>query len=675
MKTHSGLHFATGGSACRSSIGLLIASHLLASVVCSVAQADMDIARDVSIRAEKMALGGNNRGALSIVTNELSSLRSLSAPAAAQLEFTGAWLYRRLAGESKEDRAKLLVLSSNYYWRVLSNYPTHLQASENLSRVLREMGQPQEALRLLERIPNTNAAPSKAYSRLLAIADLTAQVNGAQPALAFYQQAFALNQQDERAPLRIIALYPQLPGWNQAALFNQCTQFANAGLPHVASRGYEQLISQEPSTNAPVPPLVERAIESWVETEAGLNALSPDSLSRFSTQLVQRTASLSELKSVIVQTTVTSQLLPYWGKSSVRRHIFTSALRSLASHKRLVQQPGEAQRFLDLSQDFAPEIYTYRGELQGRPLVGLDAALDLAALYQSFPALDQEGQKFERLQSRLIDGKNTAYLDSDLTAMEKYHTVLGLIFAERGRWTGGGMYAAPYHLENAVKTAQRVTGRKPSEYKPLPHLTRRLADGLVTNSQSNLPKATQLYVDAAHGYLDDGDFAAAELMLSNVGSLTNRAGTPAPPGYGALGALLTTLKKVYSVNASDVTAPGPDALRAFGNVWTESPITNVLDPLFLQRQRVRALEHLSTKAFSAGLPAESLRFHDQAIQEIQAARGSTHDDLRRLSQNPVRSMDKIKVGNTVTGPRAGQRLIDDDYRKRLGALNTMRKDL
>src|SRR6266436_5936971 len=87
--------------------------------------------------------------------------------------------------------------------------------------------------------------------------------------------------------------------------------------------------------------------------------------------------------------------------------------------------------------------------------VMLDLAMETAALYQRHRELDPDGRKFRDIEQRLFDQKSEAYARADKDAIQQLHTVLGLIYVERGIWQSNLPWTnATYQLEHALSTAR-----------------------------------------------------------------------------------------------------------------------------------------------------------------------------------------------------------------------------
>jgi tetratricopeptide (TPR) repeat protein len=228
----------------------------------------------------------------------------------------------------------------------------------------------------------------------------------------------------------MVSLYSAVPDRWAKELFDFCQRFSTAGLSQVAVRGYECLIAKTNQAGE-LSQIIGNSAEAWVELESQMGTLSPASLRRLPSSVVDRSKALSELRPWIENPPGPDFV--YWQGSFLRRHIAASALRALGQYQRISGQPEQAVNLYQKSLNLAPPYYVYTEELRDRPIVGLDAALDLAALFQAFPRLDPKGEQFRKLENELLEEKTMAYVEKNLVAVQKFHTVLGVIYAERGR--------------------------------------------------------------------------------------------------------------------------------------------------------------------------------------------------------------------------------------------------
>ena len=230
----------------------------------------------------------------------------------------------------------------------------------------------------------------------------------------------------------------------------------------------------------------------------------------------------------------------------------------------------------------------------------LDLILDLLTLYHNYgDELDPEEEQFRSFERRLLRMKDEAYGERNLLAMERYHIVLGQVYFDREATDGPReVYTAQYHLRRAVEVARLRAGRTEGrEYQPLPHLSDRLAQVYVEIGE--VDAAVQAATGAVMGYLDQGRLAGAEAALTRAMGFTEQeqAGELAQ-----LNGLLKTYRDVGGLaDASEEVrqAAYADALADEGGIFGVK-VSDDLDPVFRERQRVLMLNRLGQQAAAAG---------------------------------------------------------------------------
>jgi tetratricopeptide (TPR) repeat protein len=611
---------------------------------------DLAKARDLSAKAEGLARGGSHQQAIDQISKTLDGSTTWSASAEAQLRFTEGWLFDDLARVDRKRREECLGKALNSYQLAMSRSPGLPGAVENAAGVLRDLGRPAEAIALLEQTTLTNLPPEQAYRRLMLLGDLQASLKEPARALKSYRQAFELIPANEGAPSRIVSLYSARIWTNSAALLKHCRNFLDAGLPQLASRGYDQILKRSPDEGGASPDASLEAFEGWVEAESIRGTLSGAGISRVAGGSLRDKAAVRELMACFENPTNPSLTFQFWRSSNLRQHVCATALRTMAEQQRRANAPTNAAALLKLARQVAPEFYVYGSELKGRPLVGIDVTSDLAALYQAFPKLDPKGENFAQIEQELLGSKNMAYAEQDLAAMQKFHTVLGIIYAERGRWDSDGWRAAPYHLRRAVSTAQQLAKRSPAEYKPYPQLTRILAEGLVSRTNADLATASNLCLDAAQGFLDEDDVTGAEQMLGKARELSTRTGKPVPKAYDDLKKVVDFRKVAGTLRPDDLKlSPGPSGAdyKLGTNRLSGLASSTSLDPAFLQRQTVRGLNDLTVKARVLGAELVADQLHEVTFQKLQSQPGVTWEDYQKVAASGAGSGGRKKAVETL----------------------------
>jgi hypothetical protein len=146
----------------------------------------------------------------------------------------------------------------------------------------------------------------------------------------------------------------------------------------------------------------------------------------------------------------------------------------------------------------------------GRSIVPPDAgeALDmkrsLALLYYQHQRLDPDAAKFYRLEQEMFIEKGHIIAGGDTEAVQRFHTTLALIYAERNVMTGPRARNAQDQARWALLDADR-RDEQLGWYQPLPELR-----AIVASSAGNTAESRRLHAVAAAAFLVLDDLAAAE---------------------------------------------------------------------------------------------------------------------------------------------------------------------
>ncbi|WP_185236126.1 hypothetical protein [Teredinibacter franksiae] len=176
------------------------------------------------------------------------------------------------------------------------------------------------------------------------------------------------------------------------------------------------------------------------------------------------------------------------------------------------------------------EQYTMVADLKGLDVVRLDFYSELAALYYRHPKIDPDNKRFKTLVRSLFASKTKAYEMKDWQAIQKHHTILGMIYKQRPDLEDESekYMNAKFQLSNAVIVADKRY-EKGEMYQPLPTVIKSLAETCdqgfnaqhcsVRGSEKNV---AALYAEAGKAYLDANRLKSAEKM---IGELKERANT------------------------------------------------------------------------------------------------------------------------------------------------------
>ena len=257
-----------------------------------------------------------------------------------------------------------------------------------------------------------------------------------------------------------------------------------------------------------------------------------------------------------------ADVAPWWRRGSERETVL--AQTALAGGK----SAAAAGRYDAAERLFAEGVRIARRS----STVSLDLQRELALLYFHHAALDPDHRKFDALEQNIFEGKMGALASGDLEAAQRYHTTLGLIYAERGVWTSS-MPArnAEQQLGWALDKADERQQRQ-RFYQPLPELRQLLAHHL--DSLGRRSQAGRRHAETARAFLDSDDLTAAGAAARDavrLGSNVDVAGAA----------------RVLALR-SDL-ARGGDAARTACSADRMASLVRAGDAAFVARQRFKVL--------------------------------------------------------------------------------------
>lgn len=533
------------------------------------------------------------------------------------------WSRREEGAEPPARRA------ASFYEAVLKDAPRHGPALNNLALVYRSLGETARGIALLRGALTADHALASTVG--VTLGDLLRQARKTAEALDAYRRALAEDPDDLAAAQRIVGLYraelpdriDQLPKllaeWSRRSTLDEAVEQGHRAVIEATYAGAERLALE--------------SLVRWVELSARRRWLSARSLDAL--PAAWRHAAVTDLAAYVAAPERAPSRSWWLGTAPARNALAAVALA--LGHERLGKgdAAGAAARWtagVALSPLY--DEYQYRSELKGVWMVRADLQAELASLYFKHPALDPQHREFSRLVADLFGGKAQAYGLGDREAIQRYHTVLGLLFAQRKEWKSRAPYMnAVFQLSNAIKTADaRAPERGP---QPLPELKALLARGYAETGRTRDARAT--YARAAEAYLDTDDLGRAGEMLAHGRRLPG----PPAPGEPALGVIVTSRA---AIPATPKTALAADAALKSSreHAWIFGGTLAGLGADFVARQRFKALADFSARAAEVGDGAAATRYAaaalDRGVKDVHAF--VDFGDLVRLRN----------VRRTVTAP-------------------------
>lgn len=595
-------------------------------------------ARDISRRAQDLIEQEKWEEAIELLRRGLRTCgeEEQRKECRALLNFSLGYLYQqKITG----DRMINLERSVEYYRQALVDLSNNVEIMNNLAIVLKLRGNWEEAARVLKRVTEIDIENRDTY--LIALGDLYRENDLFQEALKSYQKASELNPLDDAPHWRILSLYRRLKDENLPDLFHYSVHLDEINKTELAKDGFEQVINRSFRLNES---LAERALILWVELGAGQGWIAKESIKFLPDEEEWRSPAIKELRSLVIDPISSGSHLNWWRADDFRRHVAASVLKSMGSNFMVDGEFKHSAKVYELALRIAPMYYFYRGKMKSKSHVALNISLELASLYYRYPALDPEGRKFRSFLYDLFDQKTGAYHSNDLAAIQRLHTVLGLIYAEKGQWTSSWRPGnAVFQLEHALRTAQKRLQENHNNYQPLPHLQSLLAKGYV--KVDNRKGALITYLDAAMGYLDLDILDKVAEMLEAAVSLPYVHGSSEKWRLTGLKNILNTRQQISQLQRDNLNLASPNFFGKSEQFnWLFDPAALQLEKSFVNRQRFKAFSDLGNRASLLKVTPEDLYFYTQAMEIIRSENIlSSMDDIVRLEQIKTTVIQNISI--------------------------------
>lgn len=452
------------------------------------------------------------------------------------LDYSLGYLLETGSAVNEARETELLRRAAEFYERILIETPSHPPTLDNLISIYGRLGESERAIPPLERALAADPAIAGRYA--LQLGDICLRTGRMDDARRLYRRAADLTAHDETPAQRLVQTYKSSSLAYVGELISLGGEWEER-FPSAARQAYETAIRlsyrQDPST-------ADDALSRWAKLLARGGSIG-----------------LEDLES----------LPKDWGSPYVRN------LRGY------LQDP-EHHRWEDLPEygDGRPTPLPIgaiavvlgrrklgAGDLRRAEAIWAEAAAidadlnlqtELASLYSAHPELDPGGRKFLRTEVEMFDGKEWAYGVGDLKAIQRYHTALGLLYAERGDWPQRGpARGAVFQLEQALFVADE---RRSAEgfYQPLPRLRERLGEGYLHIGEPG--QAVHTYLDAARAYLDIDDLEGASRMLQATDQAAGSPGVQAGADRWVVGEILA-LRHALAQAAAEEAPPSPELLQ------------------------------------------------------------------------------------------------------------------
>jgi len=454
----------------------------------------------------KRALTASSKDAFEIpssVSRLPGSQDTEMTPSSLLLLYTMGYLHQMKAGEDQKNRESLLKTAAQYYERILREKPNHEQTETNLVLVYQQLGGKYlgEAEKRL-----MNALRSHPGNRLVyatRLADMYLDAGRWQDALAMYREALKARPDSEALRRRVVEVHARLPVEGYRSLMNDLLAW-EGDTPSIAQSGYEAAMDALYRMH---PNDAEGALVRWVSLAAQQGTISEEELSRLPREW--DSPAMRDLRAYLANPASPPSSGSWWMKDYRKREVLSQAAYALGQRRLVLQDPEGAGDIWEAGLHIAPQYEDM--------YLRLDT--EIASLYSKFPALDPEGRKFARIENNLFEGKGMAYRSENLALIQRFHTILGLIYAERNVWTDeydprNGIFQIKHALEIATR-------RKDTGYQPLPYLKALLGEGYARTGERARARAS--FINAAMAYLDTDEIDKAGQSLEKARGLMAQA--------------------------------------------------------------------------------------------------------------------------------------------------------
>ncbi len=572
------------------------------------------------------------------------------APCRAVLRFTLGTLAEYRADAEPAARARSLRDAIALYEAILTETPDHAPTLQSLAAIYVRLGDASRAETVL-----TEALRKHPEQDTLAVmlGDFYGKAKRWDDAVRAYAHGASVNSTAELPRRRMVESYVHLLPQRLADLSKFLTD-VELTFPSVAELGYRAIIAQTYPADVPA---AEAALLRLVSILAGTRRMTSESLDALPGGWVP----VVELRRYVEIPNQMPQA-PWWLGSTGHRHGLAEAALALGHQGALDADPRAAATRWEVGRKFAPDYDDYvSGQLRSFRVVRLDIQTALALHYFKFPSLDPGEQKFNDVIQDLFRTKAGAYAADDLPGIQRHHTILGTIFAQKKQWRPGRIDGAMFQLENALSTAANRDQRQGTE-QPLPELRALFAEGLVATGDRNRARAT--YVDAAQAYLDTDGLRDADRMLAQARTLAQEGPAPEQARITELERILHTRQAITQAMGPKLDPPsGEYGFKTDGpHAWVFGQPLSSVPKEFLGRQRFKALSDLAERAHITGQVGLSDEFARRAfktaVEDVQHLNGAT--DLVRIerirqqaTQQKVLDFKPLTVDRTET--KAGTR--------------------
>ena len=612
--------------------------------------------KQISLMAQRMVEQENWEQATILLTTALSEdSGEMTIEDRGLLTFSLGYLFYKKAERFFESREEDLEQTMNFYRQSLEYLPKNIQIMKNLILALKKAEKWNEATQFLHKAAEIDKDNRITY--FMEIGDIYREKNEYKNALKYFQKCVDIEPKNLGTHWKLLSTYRELGKDKIKDLYDYCIKLKYLNLNELAKNGFEMFMDlscDEEERKA------EEALIHWAEIGASQGWIGIESLQVLPKKWMA--PAVKELNVLVGDSSIEIFQLKWWTRNLPRRHVAAYVLRSIGTRyltgmgpEQANKNPVFAARAYEKALEIAPELQEYQYS-RLRPILPMAIAVELASLYHRHRMTDPDGTKFRKLERELFNDKSYHYAERDLESILRSHTILGLIYAERGVWQSNWEPAnGIFQLQHAVDTSRKLYESDPKKYHPLPHLKKLLADGYKMANRDR--DANKYYIEAAIGYLELDSLRDAEGALVSAESVPVRN----LDLFRNVRKVWDARKEIIELHADNFNPDFQAYVRKQGLfAWVFSPEDLGLSSSFMNRQRFKALADIGSRATGLKLGREALRFHTSALRSIEGEHVfSSMEDLVRMDKIKSTVLRSIQVENAEKSVGTGLALTED----------------
>jgi tetratricopeptide (TPR) repeat protein len=565
-----------------------------------------------------------------------------------KLNFTAGYLQQMASNEFPDNQQSHLEKSIAYYQIANEIDRRDISIINNMFLVYKALGNIRAAINTLDQAIKVDPENRAKYD--INKGDILYDSRDFKRAIESFKPAFFTNVNNEGLCWKIFDSYTNLSNQEEAfkGLYSFSNELFDQGLYDLARSGFLYALKNSLLVNNK--DKAEQACIRWAEAISRKKAVTGSYVEELPDIKSWPSDCNIELQMLLTNSIKSIDNIRWWTSNYYLQHITASLLLKMESAALLDGDIKNAVRMLENALIIAPDFYVYNSDqrLKTYSPVKMDISIELARLYNSYPILDLNQAKFDQLIFDLFNEKSAHYLQNDLESIQKSHTILGLIYADRNVWKSSwGPANAIFQLEHAIEIQKKIENKNPEKFKPIPSLYQMLAKGYQLTNQPD--KEYRTLIDAAVGYMDLDNLTMAESIVQNAKKIPSQD-AEYNQKIKELG-LITTMR--LNIRNGNYDFKSPD-LNALETVIAESELFKMTnekkDNSFLNRQKFKIMADMGTRCSELNPEYKYPLFEIKALDYIEMEKAlGNYQDINRLNQIQGKFMKNINSEDLTKG--------------------------